>query len=230
MRKDTIRISESDLMFVVGGQLFEQAPNRQPRKAEIIMQKLKDAFRSEAYNDNEFYTVIVERNDLYNWMKDKLFSILEFQELNLTQKEFEKGIAVDDDSRPKFCITTRYDVYDSESWKSDFIDLDAFVQNVHRRLLNIMETEEDCFCCIHQDQSSESTIDCGNSQFCKECLVNPNLKNHYKCDRKPRGKYTFACKYDCFKNRYICCEECDDKEDCIHRCDGESKSCGNALN
>lgn len=72
MRKDTIRISESDLMFVVGGQLFEQAPNRQSRKAEIIMQKLKDAFRSEAYNDNEFYTVIVERNDLYNWMKDKL--------------------------------------------------------------------------------------------------------------------------------------------------------------
>ncbi|MDD6638461.1 MAG: hypothetical protein PUE81_06770 [Lachnospiraceae bacterium] len=229
MRKETIRISERDLMFVVGGQLFDQAPNRQPRKAEIIMQKMRDAFRSEAYNDNEFYTVLVEKDALYNWMKDKLFSIPEFQELNLTQIEFEKGISVDDESRTKFCFTTRYDVYDSESWKSDFIDLYAFVQNVHRRLLNIIDTKEDCFLCIHQDQTNESTIACGDSQVCKECLVNPNLKNHYESCRKPRGKYTFACKYNCFKSRYICCEECDDKETCIHRCDGESVSCGNAL-
>lgn len=229
MRKETIRISERDLMFVVGGQLFDHAPNRQPRKAEIIMQKIRDAFRSEAYNDNEFYTASVELDSLYSWMKDKLFSIPEFQELNLTQKEYENGISVDDESRPKFCFTSRYDVYDSESWKSDFIDLDAFVQNAHRRLLNIMETEQDCFLCIHQDQSNGHTLDCGDSQFCKECLVNPNMKNHYEGRREPRGKYTFACKYNCFKSRYICCEECDEKEQCNHRCDGESGNCGNAL-
>lgn len=230
MRKETIRISERDLMFVVGGQLFDQAPNRQPRKAETIMQKLRDAFRSEAYNDNEFYTVLVEKDALYNWMKDKLFSIPEFQELNLTQIEFEKGISVDDESRPKYCFTTRYDVYDSESWKSDFIDLDAFVRNVHRRLVNIIDTEEDCFCCIHQDKSCKSALDCGNSDLCKECLVNPNLKNHYECSRYPKGKYTFACKYDCFKNRYICCEECDDKDSCSHKCDADSDLCGNVIN
>ena len=134
MRKETISVSERDLMFVVGGQLFYQAPNRYPRKVETIMQKLRDIFRSEAYNDNEYYNVTIEPDNLYDWLKDKLFSIPEFQELNLTQEEYEKGISVDDESRPKYCLTTRYDVYDSESWKRDFIDLNAFVQNVHRML------------------------------------------------------------------------------------------------
>ena len=230
MRNKTIMISERQLMFVVAGQLFEQAPNRQPRKSETIMQKLRDAFRSESYNDNEFYTVHVEQEDLYDWIKDKLFSIQEFKELNLTQEEYDKGISVDDESRPKYCFTTRYDVHDSESWKRDFIDLYAFVQNVHRMLLNIIDIEEDCFCCIHQGKDIKSTLDCGNSDFCKECIVNPNLKNNYEANRKPRGKYTFSCKYNCFKNRYICCEECDEKDNCIHRCDAESKSCGNAMN
>lgn len=230
MRKETIKISERDLMFVVGGQLFDQAPNRQPRKAEIIMQKLRDVFRSEAYNNNEYYTVTIETDNLYNWLKDKLFSIPEFRELNLTQEEYEKGVSVDDERRPKFAFTSRYDVYDSESWRKDFIDLDAFVQNVHRRLTNIIDTEEDCFCCIHQDKSCKSTLDCGKSDFCKECSVNPNIKNHYEESRKPRGKYTFACRYDCFKSQYICCEECDEKEECNNRCDSISADCGNAIN
>lgn len=230
MRKETISVSERDLMFVVAGQLFEQAPNRQPRKAEIIMRKLRDAFRSEAYNNNEYYTVSIESDNLYNWLRYKLFSIPEFNELNLTQEEYENGVSVDDENRPKFAFTTRYDVYDSESWKRDFIDLYAFVQNVHRMLLNIIDIEEDCFCCIHQGKDIKSTLDCGKTDLCKECTVNPNLKNHYEGRRQPRGKYTFACKYNCFKNRYICCEECDEKEACYHRCDGESADCGNAIN
>ena len=146
MRKETIRVSERDLMFVVGGQLFDQAPNRYPRKVETIMQKLRDVFRSEAYNDNEYYTVTIEPDNLYDWLKDKLFSIPEFQELNLTQEEYEKGVSVDDEGRPEFTFTTRYDVYDSESWRKDFIDLDAFVRNAYNRLFIVMESGEDCFC------------------------------------------------------------------------------------
>lgn len=229
MRKETIRVNERDLMFVIAGQMFEQAPNRQPRKSEIIMQKLRDSFRAEAHNENEFYSIAIEPNDLYAWLKDILFSIPEFQELNLTQEEYEQGISVDDEERPKFTFTTRYDVYDYDSWRKDFIDLDAFVQNVHRRLLLVIWSDQDCFCCIHQDRNSESTLNCGNSDVCKVCLVNPNLKNHYEGRREPRGRYTIACKYDCFKGLYICCEECDDKDSCCHRCDGESKSCGNSL-
>lgn len=230
MRKETIRISERDFMFVVAGQIYEQSPNRQPRKAEIIMLKVRDAFRKEAYNDNEFYTVNIQRDELYEWIKRKLFSIQEFRELNLTQEEFERGVSVDDELRPRYSITTAFDVHNLESWRKDFVDLDAFVQNVYGRIQLIIESEEDCFLCIHQDREKRSTLDSGNSDICKMCSVNRNLKDCYEGERNPRGKYTFACRYNCFKNRYICCEECDEKGSCKCRCDGKSEDCGNAIN
>ena len=56
MRKEVFCLYERDLMKTVGGQLFDQAPNREPRKAETIMRKLRDSFREKAYNDNEWYS------------------------------------------------------------------------------------------------------------------------------------------------------------------------------
>lgn len=230
MRTETICISERSLMFAIGGQLFDQAPNRQPRKAEIIMQKVRDSFRKTANNDNEYYTVNIEEKKFYNWLHDLLFEIPEFKELNLTQIEFENGVSVDDESRPQFSFTTRYDEYDSESWKNDFIDLDAFVRNVVNRYWMIHDGEQDCYLCIHQNKNGNSTLGCGNSESCKKCSINPNLKNNYECRREPRGKYTFACEYDCLKNRYICCEECVEKESCNYVCDSNSTECGQKIN
>lgn len=66
MRTKTIAISERSLMFVIAGQLFDQAPNRQPRKSEIIMQKFKDSFRQQAHNDNEYYTANIEEKKFYD--------------------------------------------------------------------------------------------------------------------------------------------------------------------
>lgn len=218
MRTQTICISERNLMYCIGGQLFDQAPNRQPRKAEIIMQKVKEAFRKDAYNDNECYALEIPKDKSYEWLKTLLMGLPEFVELNLTQVEFEKNISVDDENRPKFCFTTRYDKYDSESWKRDFIDLDAFIRNAHRMLMTLPEIQQDCFCCKH-----------GKSELCKTCLVNPDIKYHFECCRAPKGKYTFACKFNCPEHYYICCEECDKKESCSHKCDGNSDSCGNKV-
>lgn len=69
--------------------------------------------------------------------------IPEFVELNLSQVEFEKGISVNDETWPKFAFTSRYDVNTPESWKNDFIDLDAFIGNVHHRLIKCA-TKGDC--------------------------------------------------------------------------------------
>lgn len=230
MRKQTINISEYQIMFVVAGQLYDQAPNRQPRKIDIIMNKLKDAFRAGATNSNEYYTRNIGQDILYDWLHDTSFDIPEFCELNLSQNEYDEGISVDDENRAKYVITSAYDVYDSESWKDDFIDLDAFVSNVYRRLLQFIALDGDCFLCKHQDKENNSTLACENSDECKNCSINPNLKNNYEWAREPLGKYTFACKYDCFKSRYICCEECDNRFNCKHKCDGKSTECGNAIN
>ena len=215
MRKSTIMISERNLMFCIAGQLYDQAPARLPRKVDIIMKKVREKIRTDFFNDNEWYTMRIEEDAAYEYIKNLLMTIPEFEELNLSQIEYEKGIDVNDDSRPKYSFTTRYDVETSESWKNDFIDLDAFIRNVYRRVLQIKDVETDCFCCKHKD-----------TELCKECSINEKLKINYECSRKPKGKYTFACKYDCFKSRYICCEECDEKETCNNRCDGNSSICG----
>jgi hypothetical protein len=226
MRVKTISINERDLMSAVGGQLFDQAPNRQPRKAEIIMREVRDAFRKDAYNDNEFYVLEVPEKDVYKYIKTLLMGISEFVELNLSQVEFESGISVDDESRGKYKFTSRYDKETSESWKHDFIDLDAFIRNVHNRLLSIRDLEQDCFCCIHQGQG---VMEPGDKETCKTCSVNPNLGYHYECSREPKGNYTFSCKYDCPEHKMICCEECSKRDGCPNVCDGSSESCGNKV-
>lgn len=232
MRKETICISERNLMFTVAGQLYDQAPNRQPRKIDEIMRGVQSNFRNDVRcnNNNEWYSINVEKDKTYEFVKSMLESISAFQELNLTQNEFEAGIAVDDENRGKWKVTTSYDKNDADSWRNDFIDLDAFIRNVDMRLLNIIDIESDCFLCIHQDKESKSTLDCGSNEKCKSCCINPNLTNNYEGGRQPKGEYTFACKYDCPKSRYICCEECEDKGTCSSVCDSHSKDCGLAIN
>lgn len=218
MRIETVSISERDLMFIIGGQLFSQAPNRQPRNAEIIMQKVKEAIRKDCVNDNEYYCLEVPKKEVCNYLKNMMMAIPEFVDLNLSQIEFDKKISVNDESRPKYAFSTRYDKYDSESWKTDFIDLDAFIQNINYRLFNLINSEQDCFCCKHE-----------KSDKCSGCLVNPKLEYHYESSRKPKCKYTFSCKFTCKAHHQICCEECDKKSTCDSKCDGNSETCGNKV-
>ena len=232
MRNKTITLYERDLMFVVAGQLYDQAPDRNPRKADIIMKKVKEAFRSDpmCFNDNEFRTIRIEECNVYNFVHNLLMNIPEYVELNLSQIEFDNNVKVDDPDRLQYKFVSRYDVNDSESWKSDFIDLDAFIRNVVNELFTRQLKHDDCFLCIHQSPDSKSTLDPGESDICKLCSVNPNLKYRYECSRQPKGKYTFSCNFDCYKSRYICCEECYDRYDCEYKCDSSSDKCGQAIN
>lgn len=223
MRKESICISERNLMFAIGGQLFNQAPNRQPRKAEIIMTKVRDAFRKDAHNSNEYYTLVIGKKELNIYIKDLLMNIQEFKELNLSQVEYEKNISVDDESRPKYSFCSAYDKETNDSWRRDFIDLDAFIRNAINHIYMIDDYNVDCFCCIHNGTDDTKTA-------CTTCVVNHDFKINYECSRDPKGKYTFACKYDCPKSNYICCEECDGKDSCEKKCDGNSGNCGLAIN
>lgn len=222
MRKPSINLSERTLMFAIGGQLFTQAPNKQPRKAEIIMTKVRDEFRKNAYNDNEYYSMVLEEDNLYGYVDKLLKDISEFEELNLSQIEYEKGITVDDESRPKYSFTSRCDKYDSESWKKDFIDLDAFIRNVVSNIYMVMYYDEDCFCCIYSGDDNQH-------EMCKTCNLNPKLTMNHEGSRAPKAKYTFACAHDCYFNKYICCEECNKKKICEHVCDSKSSECGQAM-
>ena len=222
MRTELIRLYERDLLKAIGGQLFAQSPNGYPRKSETIMKKVRDNFRKEAINDNFHFRMNIPTDELYVYIDRLLKSIPEFEELNLSHNEYYNGVKVHDEDRPSFGFVSSYDVETEESWKDDFVDLDAFVRNVCSNINMIMNYETDCFCCIHNGKE--------DSEACKTCVYNINYTNNYESDRTPKGKYTFACKYDCPNGYYIGCNECDKKEDCKFRCKESCRGCSLAIN
>lgn len=218
MRKESFCTDEDMLMSSIAGQLYEQAPNHTPRNADIIMTKVRDKFREHAYLDKIFnsYSMVIsiENNGLYNYIHDLVYAIPEFVDLNLSQYEYENGVKVDDPDRGKYMFIDRYSVV---PWENSFIDLEAFIQNVVYKLKARKNLDTDCFFCANED-----------TDICKTCFFNPEFKNGYECKREPKGKYTKACKYDCFKSKYICCDEC--KDECENRCIEDCKTCQNNLN
>ena len=225
-RKKLICLTEKTFMQILGGELYRHAPNSQPRKADIIMAKARDLFRKDANNYNEWYSLYIEEDLLYKYIDELLKSIPEFEELNLSQIEYDNGVNVHDEDRAKYSFTSAYDVETPESWKGDFIDLDAFVNNVVWGILNLIETDKNCVCCIHYNNIDNAT----NSEKCKMCTLNRNFKVNYESDRNPKGDYTFACTYDCKKGYYIGCDECKEKDTCEYRCQHSCKGCKLAIN
>lgn len=221
MRKENINIYERQLMHTIGGLLFDMAPNRQPRKVEIIMTKARDKFRQDAYNDNEWYFLSIEKDKLNSYIKELLFSIPEFEELNLTQIEYENNVNVNDENRSKYKFVSSHDNETKESWKTDFIDLDAFVRNVYSSIYNSIESDKECFFCTHSSKE--------NSEECNSCSLNPKFTVNYKSSREPKGKYNFSCKYNCYRSFQICCEECKEKDVCEKKCESNSETCGLSL-
>lgn len=220
LRDKNVILTEGDLMFVIAGQLYAQAPNHTPRKADVILTKVNNKFREDCLTDyGDWHYKYIEEKKIYDYIYKLLFSIPEFEELNLSLKEYEKGINVNDESGPKFNLYTAYDIKTEESWKDDFIDLDAFVNNVVHELYKRREKDSsDCYFCIHKD-----------TNLCEECKLNRNITVKYEGNRIPKGSYRTACKFDCPVGNYICCDECSKKDTCEQRCPGKLETCKNLL-
>jgi hypothetical protein len=130
-----ITITEQDLIYCIAGQLYRQAPNGEPRNADLIMSKVKRKFRENAENYNEFYFIDLEPEaTIMKYLTNLLMGIEEFKDLNLSQVEVENNVEVEDPNRSKFGFVSSMDKYDANSWKFDFIDLDAFIRSVCNEL------------------------------------------------------------------------------------------------
>jgi hypothetical protein len=150
-------VSERDVIASISGQAYAQAPNRLPRKIETVMAKVVEKFRANSCKSDDFYFYELEPDKVHDFFKNLLWDIPEFQEWNLSQVEYEKGITVDDESRGKFAFVDRYH---SIPWMHDFIDLDAYVGNAVRRFWNQYDAELDCFTCIHKKSNAEQCTNC----------------------------------------------------------------------
>jgi hypothetical protein len=102
-----------------------------PRNIDKVMDAVQHIIETEFERMGDFYYLNFE-GDLYSFIKDKLMGIPDFVDWNLSLYEKEKGTLVDEPSRPKYAFVSRYDRLKPEH---DFVDLDAFIRNVHRLIL-----------------------------------------------------------------------------------------------
>lgn len=142
-----IILSMNDIMGAVAYNAYSMVTNYAPRKIETVMDKVKSYLKENLEHpfdsDKTFWCKEFDPKDVYKFIHDMMFSIPEFQEWNLSQIEYEKGISADDEDRGKFSFSSRYDVRDENFWKNDFIDLDSFVNNVCR-VIDAMLDENGC--------------------------------------------------------------------------------------
>ncbi len=137
-----ILITNTTMVGHIAMWLYRLAPKHQPRKVDVIMERVNShidsVFDTPIKRDPEFKTHEFEnRDDLYQFIDELMKNIKEFRELNLTWQEYEAGIDPDSPDRENTIVfTSMYDTRSSEDWyTTDFIDLDAFIQDVVWTLL-----------------------------------------------------------------------------------------------
>lgn len=137
-----IVISKAEMIGHIAMWLYRLAPKHRPRKVDSIIDSvikyIDDTFTNPLKSDPEFRTCDFEDKDsLYSYIDTMMKSIKEFRELNLTWREYVSGIDVDSpDREPIVVFTSMYNVESADAWfEEDFVDLDAFVQDVTSSLL-----------------------------------------------------------------------------------------------
>ena len=120
-------------------------------------------------------------------------SIPEIRALNLSMVEREAGIVDPDDTRRsvKYRVTTMYDTIDKDTWKTDFIDLDALVGNLSSEFASVGE-------------------------YCTGVVGEEIIQARKK--RYPRAGARTCCAMDCPVGKYVCCVECKSKDTCAFSC------------
>ncbi len=115
-------VSQKDILAAVSYYLILQSPYSKPDNLEIILDKLRESMKKTTgfFLELGYWKVgeDIFRKELQNWME----SIKEFTDLNNSK---------DGDTSP-YKFTSAYDKDDPDS---DFIDLDAFYNNVTLFLL-----------------------------------------------------------------------------------------------
>lgn len=194
------------IVEAVAGTLYRMAPRNRPRDMDKIMSYVVEQLESVCVNVATDRYLHMSAEVFNEWLTSMLKSCSEFCNLNLSQNECDKGISVDDESRAEFAFTSMYDVETADSWKDDFIDLDAAIHNIYNCIITAHE-ESDCFLCDHSD----------DKDVCKCCKLNyANYTNYYEHANKPHdtSKYGGWCKVSCPKGVAVCCKDCTEFDKC----------------
>lgn len=107
-----------------------------PEQLCLILVKIKERLEASpefiAAEIKNMGFIEMDYNDLLKWLKPMFEEIPEYMDLNLSKTERDKGIAVDDESRPAFVGSSRYDKLKDEH---EFVDLDALIWNICKGII-----------------------------------------------------------------------------------------------
>lgn len=133
---ENFKVTNRQLIQAVTGTIYSMHPYHKPENFDKIMDALLEFINSKAevYNGKKLTFVILEYesiNEFKKKLKEFLFGIKEFRQLNISKKLKDAGVEdIDDDRNKGFRFSDRYSVETEDERYTDFIDLDACIQNI----------------------------------------------------------------------------------------------------
>lgn len=208
----------TDIIQSVAGNIYRMHSTHTPPNMDVLMSKFedllsKDCVPADAPRHSKTRYLHMTEKEFSKWLQSCLMSIKAFVNLNLSYREITEGVAVDDPSRPTVSFTSAYDIESEDSWKDDFIDLDACIRNIENEVFKRSE-EVDCFLCDYQ-----------NTERCAECTLNPKFSNKYCHKNTPYGDHIMQwCEIGCPNGMAVCCKDCNKTENCLDVCKNVTKA------
>lgn len=183
---EKFRVSNRQLIQAITGTIYAMHPYHKPENFDKIMDailKFLD-FKAEVRNGKKLTFIMLKYesiNDFEKKLKEFLFGIKEFRQLNISKKLKDVGVEdIDDDRNKGIRFSDRYSVETEDERYTDFIDLDACIQNIVCNINGIIQSDEDCFLCKYAKEYG--SMEPGDPR-CDTCICNPNVR--YKRETHP---------------------------------------------
>lgn len=183
---ENFRVTNKQLIQAVTGTIYAMHPYHKPENFDKIMDailKFLDS-KAEVHNSKKLTFITLEYesiNEFKNKLREFLFKIKEFRQLNISKRLKDAGVEdIDDDRNKGIRVSDRYSVETEDERYTDFIDLDACVRNIVFNVDRIIQFDEDCFLCKYAKEYG--SMEPGDPR-CDTCICNPNVK--YKRESHP---------------------------------------------
>lgn len=183
---EKFRVSNSQLIEAFAGVIYRMHPYHKPENFDKIMDALLKRLdtKAETHKGKKLTFILLEYesiNDFKKKLKEFLFEIKEFRQLNISKKLKDAGVEnIDDERNSGIKFLTRLDVDTEDERYTDFVDLDACIQNIVFSVNRIIQFDENCFLCKYAKEYG--SMKPGDSR-CDTCICNPKVK--YKRETHP---------------------------------------------
>ena len=179
-------VTNRQIIQAISGTIYAMHPYHKPENFDKIMDALLELLNSKAeiHNGKNCTFIILEYESIKEFekkLKEFLFSIKEFRQLNISKKLKDEGVEdIGDKRNSGIKLLTRHDIDTEDERYTDFIDLDACIRNIVLNIDRIIQFDEDCFLCKYAKHYGSTEP---GDPRCDTCICNPNVK--YKRETHP---------------------------------------------